>query len=346
MNKKHFVAFIVIAVVFALVGNVFFGRYLSAKISTLPLLNKWKLLTPQTPIVINNHEVVRVEGSADFMDAATSGKSKLALLISGTGADAKVVGGALNMTSDGLIVAPIETVAGTNKISAVLFSDGRTGLITSVVSDSATNLAFIKVNTSNLPAAALATSKALQVGERVAILENSIQANTARLTASFVTRSQTDNAGNIFTAGTPERSFDFQSAGELLPGSTIFNLKGEVVGFWSGKKLISSDVIRQSLGLYLSGSGKINRPSFSFTYRVIGKTEAALRAATVGAEVISAVKAKTSLLAGDTITEVDGVVVSVENSLEEILEKYKPGDTVTFTVVRASASQTVSVTVQ
>lgn len=346
MNTKQFFSVVALAVVLAIMGNVFFGRYLSAKISTLPLINKWQLLAPQTPIVINNHEVVRVEGSADFMDAANSGKSKLALLISGTGADARVVAGAVNMTSDGLIVAPLEAVSGSNKIASVLFSDGRSGQIASVAPDPATGIAFIKVNISNLPSAALATSKNIQIGERVVVLENSLQANMARLTASFITRSQADTAGSVFTAGNPERSFSIQASSELIDGSAIVNLKGEVVGFWNGKKLISSDVIRQSLGLYLSSNAKVVRPVFSFTYRMIGKTEAVLRGMVAGAEVVTAVKAKTQLLTGDVITDVDGTGISGENSLEEILEKYKPGDTVKFTVVRASASQTVSITVQ
>ena len=351
MNKKQATAFIILTVVLSLGLNVFFGRWITAKVSTLPLLNRWKLLSPQTPIVINNREVVRTTDGGDLSQAANVAKSKLATIITVDAKGASALSGAaLDVTSDGLFVTGNPVFAATGVNYFVLLSDGRTAAISTTTADAATGLVFFKATISNVAPAALGNSSALLPGDKILFLANSEQSGVPRFLGSFVFASQSDAIGQIFDSDKPSRTFAAQPVAPLLAGASVVDIDGDVVGIWNGSAIISSDVLQQTISLYLSGNGKIIRPSFGFTYKIITPPESSVSHVPTGAQVRDVTKGKAASLAGlepgDFVTAVDGTQISEDTTLEQILENYKPGDMVTVTIMRSSQQHTITIKAQ
>src|SRR6185295_4907898 len=114
MSKLKILSLILITIILALLANVFFGRVITAKISTLPVLNKFKLLSPQAPIVITQREEIRVSDSGDAVQAMESVRSKISSVIAVTDKKFTFAGTAVNVTSDGVFITT-KSVVGTLK---------------------------------------------------------------------------------------------------------------------------------------------------------------------------------------------------------------------------------------
>lgn len=336
MSKKQIVLIVIIAIILSWLFNIFPGRLLAAKISTWPLLNRWKILSPQAPIVINSHETVRVSDSGDVLLAATAVKSKVSALVKVKDGEAAVFGGAINLTSDGSFVTGFNSQ--TAEAYFVLLNDGRMAKADEKVLDEATGLLFFKAPLSGVPTASLARSKDLVPGDKIIFIKNSMQNYLSEISVSWVSASQKQIVGQTFKSDYPRRSFILDSS-NLSMGEVLVNTSGEVAGVWNGREVISSDVLKNSMSLYLAhqNTENITRPQFGFSYFPVTQNYAKLTGTPEGAKVIeAAVAIKAGLAAGDIITAVDDSKISENNSLEEILEKYKPGDKVNLTVMRDS----------
>ena len=111
--------------------NFFAGGYLMAKFSTWPVLNRWKILSPQAPIVINNHDTIRVSDSGDMVAAVNDIKSKISSVAFVSNGSAVFIGTAINLTSDGSFVTAAASFK--NKTAGayyVVLDDGTSGKIT------------------------------------------------------------------------------------------------------------------------------------------------------------------------------------------------------------------------
>src|SRR5580704_17610360 len=104
MSKKQAFGIIIIAVLASWLFNVSLGRSLTAKLSTWPLLNQWKILSLQSPIVINKRQTVRVSDSGDIAAAASDMKSKISSIALVNASSTSFLGTAVNLTSDGSFV--------------------------------------------------------------------------------------------------------------------------------------------------------------------------------------------------------------------------------------------------
>ncbi len=347
MFQKRFVI-VLVAVLISLLANVFFGRWLSAKISTLPVLNRFKILSPQAPIVINNQQVVRTSDSTDQIQAENSVKSKLSAVAWVDGNNKMTfAGSAVNLTSDGLFVTGAGTFATAGQKYYVILSDGTTAAITTTTPDSALGLIFFKAGTTSISPVDLGNSGDLLPGEKLLFVQNSLQSYMPRFAAGFVSQSQADSVGKVLDSDQPSRGFGVQVDAQLVSGQAAVNLSGQVVGIWNGNAFVSSDVLNNNISLYLNNSQNIIHPSFGFTYSIITKTQSSLNNLPQGAEVLS-IKSKINngLQAGDVIVSVDGNALSESNQLEPLLEKYKAGDTAKFVVVRDGQQINVSIKVQ
>src|SRR5476649_2835008 len=101
MSKLQITKIVILSVLITFALNILVGRFFTAKISTWPVLNRLKILSPQAPIVINNHETFRVSDSGDAVAAANDIKSKLSSVVLVNGSNLTYLGTALNLTSDG-----------------------------------------------------------------------------------------------------------------------------------------------------------------------------------------------------------------------------------------------------
>jgi putative serine protease PepD len=345
MSKKQAIGIIITAVLVGWLFNVFAGRILMAKVSTWPLLNKWKILSPQAPIVINNRETVRVSDSGDIAAAVSDIKSKISSVALVSGSSVTFSGSAVNLTSDGSFV----TAAGSFKpkqigIYYVMLNDGTFSKITQQTSDPATTLVFFKASLSGVPVANLAASADVKVGDKVLFAQDSLENFNIRALASSVSQTQSDTEQQVFQTDFPSRSFAAPADAVLAPGEAVVNTNGDIVGIWNGSVIISADVLKPALALYFNNAQNIIRPSFGFSYSIVTQSDSKLMSLPEGAlvkEVDAVSPAHTAgLETGDIITAVDGQSINQDVLLEQILEQSKPQSQMALTVMRKN--QTVN----
>jgi serine protease DegQ len=350
MSKKYAIGIIIVAVLIGWVFNVFAGRFLMAKVSTWPLLNKWKILSPQAPIVINNRETVRVSDSGDIAAAAQDVKSKISSVALISGSSVTFVGAAINLTSDGSFV----TAAGSFKSKAVgayyvVLNDGTFGKITQQTADPATSLVFFKAALSGVPAANLAVSGDLKVGDKVLFAQDSLQKFDVKAVAASVSQGQNDIEGQVFQSDFPGRCFAAPADAALAPGEAVVDTSGDIAGIWNGSSIVSSDVLKQGLALYFNDAQNITRPSFGFSYSIITQSDSRLVNLPEGAMVKEVDVSSPARLAGlqvnDVITAVNSQAVSESSLLEQMLEQFKPGDQMALSVTRKNQTVNLTLTV-
>lgn len=348
MKKRQAVLIIVISVLITFVLNIVAGHWLMAKISTMPLLNRWKILSPEAPIVITNQQTIRVSDSGDAIQAAQQIKSKISTLVLVNGNVDTVVGNAINLTSDGSFAGASLSFA--NKVGNlfVVLSDGTTARVATTTEDLATGLTFFKAVLNNVPVASFGNSADLSVGEKVLFEQNSLQNFKDRAITSAVNISQEDIAGHVFLSDYPSRGFNAPSPAQLASGEVVANTNGEIVGIWNGNQIISSDVLKNALDLYFNENGLILRPSLGFSYSIVTQNDSGLTGQSQGALVKevapSSAAHQAGLLVGDTITSVAGQAISESSPLEQNLEKFKPGDVIQLNVVRGKQNLTLNLT--
>lgn len=349
MTKKQSSLIILAAVVLSLLVNVFFGRWLSAKLSTWPLLNRLKLVSPESPIVINTREEVRVSDSGEIDQAVSKARSKVSLVVSNLGNQVNVLGGAINLTSDGYFVTVKSVVDGQKQQNLFIkLDDGTISQVTEVTRDPATGLEILKTNLNSVPVADLADSKNLISGQRIIFLGSTAFNFYPAFAASFVSQSE-QAGGEIKDADIPSRAFKVQAAADAAPGQAIVDASGQIDGLWDGAAIVSSDVIKNIFSLFLSGQGAITRPAYGFRYRSVTPAEQAILALPPGIKVVSvaAVGAaqKAGLAENDIIQLWNGADLSGDVSLEELLQRSKPGDELTIKVMRGKNSVNLKLTV-
>src|SRR3989344_2640127 len=175
MEKKSTKYVLIWAIVLSVFVNVFFGRWITAHVSTLPFLNRFNLLNPQAPIVITQRQEVRVADPGSLQEAMNKSRSKLSAVAIKQADGLLIIGGAVNLSSDGYFLTSSK-IFGQNppdEIFIVLF-DGRAVKAEVSATDPATDLLVLKAEILGIQVAGFGASKDLAVGERVAILAGSL----------------------------------------------------------------------------------------------------------------------------------------------------------------------------
>lgn len=210
-------------------------------------------------------------------------------------------------------------------------------------SDADTDLAVLKINASNLPAAVLGDSDRLHLGDDVIAIGNplGLETSVSKGCVSGLNRQISDSSRGLSSIQTDAGINSGNSGGAL------FNGYGEVVGVVNSKYVYdyaeslgfaitineAKDVIDDLISKgYVSG-----RAVLGIMYIPVSESTAAFRGMTAGMQVTDINQdmavAKSGLVVGDTIVEIDGESV-ITGDVSSILAKKKPGDKVTVTVVR------------
>lgn len=345
MNKTQAFKIIILSVLCAWIFDLFLGRTLSAKISTLPVLNRLKIISPQAPIVINTREVIRTNG--DQSASASGIRSKLSILAAISENGISFLAGAVNLTSDGYFATGVMPEKLPQNL-VVILSDGKSAKVSAVVPDPAAGLTFLKADLSSVPVAPLGQSSKISPGEQVIFAANSLQSHASKIAVSYVSAAQPDVAGEILSSDYYSRSFAVQAAPGLATGQAAVDSQGEIIGIWNGSAITSSDVLKQELDAYFNNGGKFSRPAFGFSYQIAGTAESGLLGQPEGARVTTVKNSlpaqKAGLLADDVIISVNGQKIFQDSQLEEILERIKPGDAAKISVYRGGKIFDVDIT--
>jgi putative serine protease PepD len=257
------------------------------------------------------------------------------------------------ISSDGQILTNNHVVESGGEL-IVTFHDGSTAPAEIIGTDPVTDLAVIQAqDVSDLTPAELGSSGDLEVGQQVVAigspfgLEGTVTSGIVSAIGRPVSPGPTQDSLTVIDA--------IQTDAPINPGNSggpLVNMSGQVVGINSA---IFSPTGEGSVGLgfaipidqakpiaeELIDSGQATHARIGIGVRdADGETRGALVAnveAGSGAD-------DAGLAAGDVITKVDDRLVTGGESLIAAARSYRPGDTVTLTIVRDGDTQTVEVT--
>jgi serine protease Do len=257
---------------------------------------------------------------------------------------------------DGIIVTNNHVVEGAKKVTVEL-SDGRTfdADPKNIHTDQLTDLAVIKIDATDLPAASIGDSSKLRVGDWVVALGNPLgegirakEGTVSGLKVSLdVEQGQTlDDLIETSAAINPGNS-----------GGPLVNMKGEVIGITSAKV---AAVGVEGLGYAISSKtaipiieqlitqGYIIRPWLGVTLSTVDQYLAAIYRLPVSKGVVVAYvmpgspAAEAGLQELDVITQFKGQDVTTAEQLINAIHDSNIGDEVTITFVRGSETKTIT----
>ena len=235
----------------------------------------------------------------------------------------------------------------------VEFQDGTTRKATVLGTDTATDIAVLKVNTAGLTLhpLALGSSSALQIGDAVAAIGDPFGYERSFSTGIVSGLDRTVEAPNGFTV-----AHAVQTDTALNPGNSggpMLDTRGKVVGIvdqiaTDGSSDQSSgvgfaipiDLVKSELQR-LEAGGKVEHAYIGVS---TSDTSDGTNGALVQQVVAGGPASAGGLQAGEVITEIDGQKIGGSSDLVATVAGHKPGDKLTLTVNRGGRTSHVTVT--
>lgn len=277
----------------------------------------------------------------------------------------ELLGGGMVLTSDGWLISYTGLVGNYTKNDLVVFFVGRTYGVEKIVSDPASEAAFIKIEAQNLPVNTLGNEK-VEANEPVFVASRSgLTNNYVEDTSYFL---GTDEEELIRGS---EKYYNFillqQPMEKKIVGSPVFNREGEVLGILSDYRqnraviplshfsgiiagfLRDGQIKRPYLGVKfidLSDLVGINKDGDFYTIRDIKVNSLAGAFLYASPNLVEAVEsnspaASAKLQPKDLIIKVENVAVNKFNDLTSLIQEYSPGRKIKLTVLRAGEDERV-----
>lgn len=378
---------IIIFLVFVIggIGGVYFQQHVLPGIRMNPFLSRLDLLkkASENVTVVNNTEQITVKEDDLINEVSSQATNAVVNIISianpnapqkapatATGASVGSQSGTgVIVTSDGLVVTYRSAIMESGAQYKVFLAGGGNYDATLVGIDEFTNLAYLKIDTSNLTAIAFADSNDIRPGRRLIAIGNSFGEYQNQFAEGLLSNNdRTFNlAGQTVSSsekleGVFETDFIDQNA---FVGGPVIGYSGDLVGIIGSLQInnqtvyfqIPSNVVEKSLQLAVSGN-LATRPSLGVSYVPITKEYSIVhnlqvdRGALVfspsgkqGLAVLAGSGAQTAgIQVGDIITAVNNQQVDLDNPLSNLLSQYKKGDTVSLTILHNGNQVTTPVT--
>ncbi len=263
-------------------------------------------------------------------------------------------GSGIIASSDGYIITNAHVIENASALKVIL-SNGTSYDATVVGSDTATDLALLKIDATDLQAAEFGSSGDMSVGEQVIAIGNpgGIQFNSS-VTVGYVSalnRSITNNGYDMEFIQTDAAINPGNSGGALV------NMYGQVIGINSAKisatgyeglgfaiPIDNAQPIINSIKQY--GYVK-DRAMLGVSGQYIDATTARFYGLIQGYSIVklNANVSDAGLKKNDIIIEIDGNSVNSETVVQSTIAQKKPGDTVELEVYRPSSRETFTATV-
>ena len=249
------------------------------------------------------------------------------------------LGSGVIISPDGLVLTTFHVVANASDIQVAL-ADGRVTRASLVGKDRETDLAVLKIEGSQLPAAQFAAPGQLQVGDVVLAIGNPFGIGQ-RVTMGIVSATgnnqldllgyddfiQTDAAINDGNSG----GALVNAAGELVGINTAVFRFGEGIGF-----AVPAPIARRVLDQLLS-QGHVTRGWLGLDYREVVADPAAARSgdqsqAPAGVRIANVYRGgpgdRAGLRPGDLLSHLDGQAITGQNALQQLESGLAPGSRV------------------
>ena len=272
-------------------------------------------------------------------------------------------GSGIIISEDGFIVTNAHVVEGATMITVVLDNDEEYRATLKGL-DTQSDLAVIKIEDTNLPAADLGNSAETVVGESVIAIGNPGGLELA----GSCTGGMVSGLDRTISGGSGYAVSYIQTDAAINPGNSggaLVNMYGQVIGINSAK--ITSEGY-ENLGFAIPINEAIpiiqdlqqygyvkNRAKIGITFQLITETVSQYYNYSIPAGLLvtqideTCDIARSDVEINDIITEIDGQKITSANVIYSVLQNKKPGDKVELTVyrigTRLSTSKTFKVTV-
>ncbi len=351
----------------ALLSSIFFAMLFSSG----SFLLSWKFLDQNNITATNleeRKEIISSEGDVFNRIANDVGKSVVSIVVPNTNGTGSAGTGVV-IDQSGLILTNKHVVADSlASVEVVDYTNTKhTGQV--IGRDSTNDIAFIRVANlpANIPAAKLADSAKVKVGDKVLAIGNALGEFQNTVTSGIVSGigrpiDVSDQNGDALTS----LSNLIQTDAAINPGNSggpLVNISGEVIG-------INTAIVQdaQSLGFsipindakdlisQIEQTGNLGQKAYlgvrylNITESIaedlsLPVSEGALIYNSSGRAVESGSPADSAgLKAYDVITELGGTKLNRSTSLSSALSKFKPGQTITLTILRDSKETKVELT--
>ena len=261
------------------------------------------------------------------------------------------------LSADGLILTNTHVIDKCDSATVTLWDDRQFEALL-VGADSISDVALLKIDAKGLPAAELGESGTLRVGDRVAAIGNPLGEDfRSTLTDGIVSAIERGVQYNGHSMTLLQTN---TALNEGNSGGALFNMYGQVVGV-TNMKMMSSYSSIEGIGFAIPSAtvcsvvnslvqfGEVRgRPSIGVTVGAIpdnAKEEYDLpdglyvTAVTEGSDA-----AAKGILPGDVIMEVEHIPVTTTTEINEIKNKLRVGDSMSFTIWRNGEVLEIDVT--
>jgi serine protease Do len=368
MKFKKILRFIFIILLIFIIGGlgaVFLDFYAIPRLSTMPPFSKYEFFKKATEnvTVINKTEQVTVKEEDSVNKVASQAAASTVNIISinnSKNIPQSRQGTGIIITSDGLVATYRDVIIEKDASYKVLASNGSSYDAKLAGVDEFSNLVYLKLEASNLPAIPIANSNDSYPGKKLIVIGNSSGEYQNRFSAGLL--SNNDKTFNLAgkTLSSSEKlegvfETDFGDQGEYI-GGPIVNYNSELVGINGSITIdnqkryfqISSNNLRRSMELAMKNELG-TRPTLGIYYIPITKAYSIKNnlnrdrgvlifspSGKQGLAIISGSAAeKSGLQINDIIIAVNGQEVNLDNPLSNMLSNYKKGDEVELLIVRA-----------
>lgn len=256
-------------------------------------------------------------------------------------------GSGVIITQDGYIVTNNHVVAGASEIE-VTMDNNKTFKADLIGADPATDVALLKVDAENLPTIPYGDSDKLRLGEWVLAIGSPYGLNST-ITAGIVSAKGRTMANN----GEFKIESFIQTDAAVNPGNSggaLVNIKGELVGIntaiisntgsYAGYSFAVPVNIVRKIVADLMDFGKVQRAMLGISMQDITdalkkeKELTTLEGVYVAEVVKGGAADKAGVKAGDVLIAIEGEPVKKGSSVQEKINRYRPGDKVSLVVLR------------
>ncbi len=254
-------------------------------------------------------------------------------------------GSGIIISNDGYIVTNQHVIDGATEISVIL-NTGEEYVAKLIGQDAKSDLAVLKIDRKDLPAATLGNSEKVKVGELAVAIGNPL----GQELAGTVTAGVISAVNRTMTVDQSEYNL-LQTDAAINPGNSggaLVNQYGEVIGINTIKLsnesvegigfAIAIDIAKPIIEDLIQNGYVTGRPWLGIT---ISPTQNGL---SVDAVDVGSGAEKAGLKAGDLIVKADGEVVNTFEGLNKIKDKKKPGEKIKLTVIRKGELVEINVT--
>lgn len=369
------IIFIIIAFVAGGVGSFVTNKFILPYLSTIPFLEQYSFLQSDKPVVIEKKEKVTLTEESGVIEAVKKVSPAVVSITSardmrgffGNTFQQKSGGTGFIVTNDGLIATNKHVVADSSASYTVITNDGKTFNAKIVARDPSNDFAIIKIEAENLPVVELGNSADLEVGQRVIAIGNTLGEYQNTVTTGVVSA-----MGRSITAGnslfqTESLEDVIQTDAAINPGNSggpLVNIKGQVIGINTATdqqgQLVGFAIPIDNLKTVIESvirEGKIVRPLVGVRSISISKELASMNKLPVdhGALIYTGDPSLLPVIPGspaqkaglkelDIITKINNEEITGTRSLATLIQKYKPGEEITLTVLREDKTLEIKLT--